>query len=810
MNAVWMRARAELRARWRASVGLGVVIALAGGLVMAAAAGARRTESAYPRFVRAQNGDQGGLTSDPGHFFGFAAIDFDRVEKMPEVVDSARFALFIAFMKTAAGKELTPINDRNPVVSFAGPDDHYDRVLNAMRIRQGRLPDPANANEVVVSQDAADAYAMHVGQHLFMRLPSFADLSADPSQVDIDSLTGAKIDLLITGIEVSPGELQGGVGFPPIHMTPAFYARYSRTSPAFPAFTFKLHSDDEIPGFIERVQKQATIGGPRAPTRVEFLSFVNNGKQIQRTTHVQAIALWLLALLAGFAALLILAQTLSRQVALEADDYRVLSALGLTRTQLFLVSMSRVITTALGGAVLAVGLGFALSTLSPIGIARVAEPSPGFNFDAVVLGLGGIAFFIVLIALGALPALRVSRASVLERKQNAPQRPSRVADALARGALPPTSVTGVRMALQTGRGSSAVPLRSTLIGAVIGIAAVTTGLTFSASLVHVRHSPRAQGWNWSGIIGDDFDPDTSKLVEPVLSSDPRIQDAAAGGAANVSIRGSTVGVIGMEDLVGRIRPLMLDGVPPDRTDEIALGAATMRTGHINVGDTITVSSGQWSIAMKVTGRAIAPTGGRATISADGGWMTFAGLRALVPQNSEDIYIYRVRPGADARALDSDLRRKIGSLSVVTAPPQSDVDVLGRISNLPLVLAGLLALLAAATLTHLIVTGIRRRRIELAILKTLGFVRRQVRASVAWQASTVGVVALVLGIPLGVIAGRFAWSILANQMGFLSEPVVDLLALFIVIPATIIAVNLVAALPARAAARLRPALAFRTE
>jgi ABC-type lipoprotein release transport system permease subunit len=84
---------------------------------------------------------------------------------------------------------------------------------------------------------------------------------------------------------------------------------------------------------------------------------------------------------------------------------------------------------------------------------------------------------------------------------------------------------------------------------------------------------------------------------------------------------------------------------------------------------------------------------------------------------------------------------------------TDVQNLGRVGSLPDVLAGLLALLAASALAHLLVTSIRQRRRDLAVLKTLGFVRSQVSAAVAWQATTVAVVALAVGMPLGFALGR---------------------------------------------------------
>ena len=45
----------ELRTRWRGWAVLVLLVALAGGAVMTAAAGARRTSSAYPRFLRASH-----------------------------------------------------------------------------------------------------------------------------------------------------------------------------------------------------------------------------------------------------------------------------------------------------------------------------------------------------------------------------------------------------------------------------------------------------------------------------------------------------------------------------------------------------------------------------------------------------------------------------------------------------------------------------------------------------------------------------------------------------------------------------------
>ncbi|MGZ4212832.1 MAG: FtsX-like permease family protein, partial [Actinomycetota bacterium] len=98
---------------------------------------------------------------------------------------------------------------------------------------------------------------------------------------------------------------------------------------------------------------------------------------------------------------------------------------------------------------------------------------------------------------------------------------------------------------------------------------------------------------------------------------------------------------------------------------------------------------------------------------------------------------------------------------------------------------------------------------LAILKTLGFVRAQVRAAVAWQSSVLVMISVVVGLPLGVIAGRWAWMTYTNHNGLRPVPIVSLL-LLVLIPVALMVANAVAAFPARAAARTEPALILRTE
>jgi ABC-type lipoprotein release transport system permease subunit len=112
--------------------------------------------------------------------------------------------------------------------------------------------------------------------------------------------------------------------------------------------------------------------------------------------------------------------------------------------------------------------------------------------------------------------------------------------------------------------------------------------------------------------------------------------------------------------------------------------------------------------------------------------------------------------------------------------------------------------------HVLISSVRRRRHDLAILRTLGFKRGQVMWTVAWQSATLAAVALAIGVPAGVLLGRLAWDLFADRLGIIVEPVIAWGAVVLVIPATIGLAVLVGVGPAIAARRTRPAVVLRAE
>jgi predicted lysophospholipase L1 biosynthesis ABC-type transport system permease subunit len=220
--------------------------------------------------------------------------------------------------------------------------------------------------------------------------------------------------------------------------------------------------------------------------------------------------------------------------------------------------------------------------------------------------------------------------------------------------------------------------------------------------------------------------------------------------------------------------------------------------------------------MRVVGRVVLPEGGFGPGLSEGAAMSFDALKRFIPDAQANFFVMRVTAGANpgkvARSLDPLFARFDTNVNVVDVSDDEGGNLtnLRRAQAVPIGLAGILGVAAVGTLVHTLVTSMRRRRRDLAILKTLGFVKRQVSAAVAWQATTLVAVALIVGVPLGLATGRWGWTLFADQLGIVPEPIMPIATTLLAIPAAIIAANLIAVIPGRLAGRTRPAMVLRAE
>ncbi len=779
-----------------------VLVGLFGGIVTAAAAGARRTDSAYARFVVANHGAEY-LIDDFVPNPEAAVLHPSTVAALPAVAEADSFRVF------------GPVNDVGYNL-VASPDGRaYGTGLNRLKVLRGRLPDPARADEAVADFTMPGA---RIGQRV--RVPLVASVRGDSHNPD---LSGAPVwaTFTVVGIVAAPAQ------FPPFasnsyfngpnyYLTPAFYRTHERSAAAYEFSLVRLRPGASAAAAQRQIEPFAH-GRP-----VSEHELASQDRDVNRSTHLVAVALWLLAGLLMVVAVLVLGQLLARQIALDATDYPVLYALGMTRRQLAVLAVLRGTAIGAAGAVLAVAVAIALSPLTPIGVARTAEPHPGVAFDTRVLVIAVAGTTVIAAILTLWPAWRAAVVSAALRTDDhdGPGRRSAVAEASARAGLPVTLTAGVRMALERGRGRTSVPVRTTIGGAVVGVGAMVASLIFGASLTHLLGSPPLYGVTWDTEIWNNNGPAAVPAAAPVVRADPDIATAAfIQTGIDFRFGGHILSGFAYAPVKGTFAASMLTGRVPAGVGEVALGASTAAQLGVRPGATLVGNAENEEaplVPMRVVGTAVLPPGDVSAHLGDGVIVTRQALVRLAGGRARSPYVMAVtfRPGVDSVQGVARLDRRLSAVDkdFFTQPPATPTDLVnfGRIQNLPLILASALAVLALITVAHLLATSTRRRRRDLAILKMLGFTHGEVGRAVAWQATTLAVVTLAVGVPLGVAAGRTAWRLFAGHLGVVPEVTTPVVLLTLAAAATVLLANLISIGPAVTAMRIRPASVLRQE
>ncbi len=802
MNTVWAMLRVDARRRWRAWLGVALLVGLFGGIVTTTAAGARRTDSAYSRFVAANHGAEY-MVDDFIPNPEAAVLDPKAVATLPSIAEADPFRAY----GPAANVGYTLV---------ASPDGRaFGTGLNRLKVLQGRLPDPARADEAVADFTLPGA---RVGQRVTVPLVSFTagdthtpDFSAGPVLS-----TFTVVGIVSAPTRFPPFAANRYFTGPNYYLTPAFYRAHETSVAALEFSLVRLR-----PGMIGAALHQVEALGHGRQVSVEQLG--DQARDVNRSIHLVAVALWLLAGLLLVVAVLVLGQLLARQIALDAADYPVLHSLGMTRRELAGLALVRCTAIGAAGGILAVAVAIALSPLTPIGLARAAEPAPGLAVDTLVLVTALAGITAIAAALALWPAWRVAKAASSALRtgdEDGLGRRSAVADASARAGLPATLTAGVRMALERGRGPTSVPVRTTIGGAIVGLGALVASLTFGASLTHLLGSPPLYGVTWDTEIWNNDGPAAVPAAEPVVRADPDVATAAfIQTGIDFRLGGHVLSGFAFTPVKGTFTASMLTGRAPAAPGEVALGANTAAQLGARVGTTLlgnAENEGAPPVLVRVVGTVVLPPGDVSAHLGDGVIVTRQALVRLAGGRVRSPYVIAVafRPGVDTTQAVAHLDRRLAAVdqNFFTQSPTTPTDLVnfGRIQNLPLILGSVLAVMALLTVAHLLTTSIRRRRRDLAILKTLGFDRGDIGRTVAWQATTLAVAALVVAVPLGVAAGRIIWRLFAGRLGVVPDVSTPVVLLALIVPATILLANLVSIGPAVAAMRTHPASVLREE
>jgi FtsX-like permease family len=814
------RFRAELRSGWRFIAVSAVILGLAWASAFVALVGARRTSSVFDRLAQATAAPD--VMALPESAGATDAITADKLATIPGVAAVAGAAGF--FLMRADGTFVD-------TTVLAPVGSGFATTMDVPVVREGRLPDQSKPDEMFATSASADSLGLRVGDSLdLIFFPGINYHNADqymdqaPS-LDVLQKIGVTRRFTLVGIGVRTSEAADQTQAN-LFLTKAFYDEV-KPGTMYTGFDVRLDQGDAgVPAFESAVAALA----PGEP--ISFTTNASIRASISRVVEPQVLALEVFAALMGLVAVGSWALGANRRARMTRNDDRDSMALGMSDLACRLIDLMRTIVVAAIAAVVACVAAYLGSTVMPVTEARRIEPSPGLDFDSMVLVGGVVVLLASTIVIGSVVTPRLAHVTPRGKR---PRRVSR----LVHGTLDaPAMTTGIAQALEVGNSKSASATRSAMAGATMGLALIVAVLTFAAGFHHLVSTPSAFGWGYDLTIephdlSEDRGSALSQLVESKLESDPRVRGWGLATTIQALVDGKPSPLMAIQQLGGQqVHPTLVGGRPPTAHDEVALGARTARSVGASIGSVVEIGHQGRERDFTVVGLVVLPgvssnsldsaaLGGGALLTAEG----LADAIGVEFSSSDYKGVVDLQPGVSAAefsrelvalATDSGFGDNLavagpGLPAVVDNPVEPPEIVAFRaVQSTPLVLALLVAALAAATVGSALITSVRRRQREFGTLQALGFTRRQVRATVAWHATTTAVVASLIGIPLGLIVGRQAWKALADRIGVVDHLAMPWLVLALTVPLAVLAANIVAAVPARVVARSAPAESIRDE
>lgn len=745
-GAITLWVRADWRRRSRMLVALALLTGFAGAVVLMALAGARRTATSFERFV--EDSSAADVAADLG------AVDpqiVDDIAHLPMVDESGSFTIVFALVE---GVEAD-------LGMWIPRDDRMGVAVERFRVLRGRTPDPGRAEEVVVNEAAAALAGVDVGDEV-----DVATLT--PDQVLAEEYfppRGPTLPFQVVGVVRGTDDIVEGAdgGF---FASPALYdVVHGQVDEFTTVVGVTLVDGASVDDF------DATVADLVPPDQgYQSLSLDERSNAARGTISAVASGLTVFALVAAVAAIVAVGQAVGRYVSGAQPDADILQGLGITNTSRSVALVLMAVPVAIGGAVVAVVGAWLASPIMPIGLARRAEPDPGLAADWIVLVGGGLAIVVVVLLSATLAAAWMARARLATPTQALPRR-SAIAATVARAGGGPVPANGARLALD--RRAPPLPVRSAIGGVAVAIVGAVAVVTYSASLDRLLTTPDRWGFGWDLMLNftaDEVDAAAERLVD-----DERVSAAARWDGGFSYVDGAVVRAYGLTPLTGDIGFALRSGRQPVTSGEVVLGPATAERLGVMVGDRVEVAPEPQTAdpaPAVVVGTALFPDDGEGSFAGAVGYFDTAfAEHAIAPDLFEaSQVVVQLARGLDvdttAAALDQDYPESVSGESLPVPPPE--VSNLGSVRALPRWLAAFVAVLGIASLVHVLVATVWRRRRELATLRTLGITPRQTLGCIVWQAATITVVGLAVGVPLGLITGHAAWFAITDPVGVATD------------------------------------------
>ena len=503
------------------------------------------------------------------------------------------------------------------------------------------------------------------------------------------------------------------------------------------------------------------------------------------------------------AAGLIIANAVSGQVLSQLRDIGLLKAIGFTPRQVTLVVLSQNLVLSLAAGVVGVLAGL---LIAPFFLERSAEVLGVPAAAAVNPALLGLVIAIVALLVGLftlLPAWRAGRVGAMQALNAGPDagsgRTSRLAALAARFGLPRVAVVGIK-------DTAHKPARTllTLSALVLAVVTATFSLGIEATFNKTMSEPTVIGGPPYDLAVDrDLMPDAD--ARRLIESQPEVESylVTYGRGARLGRRGFDIRAV--EGNLQTPRWAMREGRMPERAGEAAVSTRFAAEFGVDVGDRFTISTAL-------------PNAADVAIEVVGSYVDAEGIVMMVKNETLPVgpppsdYLIHTRPGSDNRELANRLIDASGGNLDPEVLEETIADIRDQWRPVLIGLNGVLFTIAGLNLLSSLLVSVRERRRDFAVLKTLGFTPAQIAQSVFSGSAVVALVAVLVGLPLGLVATRVMFDVLSSAAGIGTGvgQMPGVLWLVPLVPGAIAVAALATILPARRAATLRVAEALRYE
>jgi hypothetical protein len=772
-------------------IALALLVAFGGAITIASISGARRADSAFDDFL-----DETAAPLDvsvAGDSFDLAAFTGSyRLAAAMAAVPGVEGVTPVSFMGVAAAANGASM-EAFAVATLRGAGE---RPPSGAVPVHGRLADPTVAGEVTINELAADLFHVGVGDDVTLNTyapDQVADMiGATRAPFRGPQLTGTVVGVVRTAEDVSDNPE------PILYLTDAFRHTYGdRVATCDCSFWIRAAPD-----------AVASVTAALPSTFGDYSFVVQPVDPALRSRVTDAVglevgALRVAALVAALASALVVAQAIARHLGAERRGSSTLIALGATRSDVVRWWTIALVPVAIAGSVGAAVGAVAMSPMLPRGLARQAVVHPGFRFDALSVLGGAIVVVVMTVALTRLVTYVMVGRHVGRRRARR-----------SGGSIPlvlharPTVALGANLAVDPGRDRARLAAVSAVSGLAVAIAAVLAVGLIDVSTDQVLHTPRSYAADWDMQLAQQ--PDDPESLLAATTAEPIDALALSTGLTGTTFRVSgphgsgLVSPGALSQIVGTMGPFIDRGRPASTAEDVVVGPSLANELDVDVGDLLTVEGGGNDAQRYVVSGIGRLDDGDQTDQEF--YVTSEGLARIQPAEQQTIEGAFLRLG-DAGA---STRQRLAELGWVPAVPPSSVANLGEIGSVPRLLALALCVLGLGGATHSLLVAGRKRRHDLAVATSLGFTRRQLATTMRWQGVLTAGAALLIGLPLGAIAGRVIWKRVADGVGALDLVSIPWTVALLLPLATLLAVGGVAAIIGHRTSMLDPARTLRGE